>query len=145
MKTMLLLTLVSVFAINTIYSQGQADPKAPVMKFEFTTHDFGDLSEGDNAKVDFWFTNTGKSDLVITNVKASCGCTTPYWSKEPVAPGKKSKISAKYNTVNRPGQFNKPITISSNASEPTKRIIIKGNVIKETSGIPEKKPSIVNQ
>ncbi len=147
MKHLMILFCALMVATPGLFSQNSADvdPDAPVVEFEFTTHDFGEIVEGDDATVDFYFTNTGKTDLIITNVKASCGCTTPYWNKEPVKPGEKGKITAKYNTKNRPGNFNKPITITSNASEPTIRIFIKGKVSPENSGIPERKPSIVNQ
>ena len=132
-------------------TQAQTNPNAPVMTFEFETYDFGDVNEGDDASVDFVFKNTGKEKLIITDVKASCGCTTPFWSKEPVMPGEQGKITAKYNTVGRPGQFNKTITITSNSNEESKRIFIKGNVIgnaqediSHKNGVPERAPSIVN-
>ena len=129
-----------------------ANPNAPTMAFEFETYDFGDIKEGDDASVDFVFTNSGAEKLIITDVKASCGCTTPFWSKEPVMPGEKGQITAKYNTQGRPGTFNKAITITSNANEETKRIFIKGNVIGSATpaeeisknGVPERVPSIVN-
>ena len=132
----------------------QANPNAPMMNFEFEEYDFGDLNEGDDASVDFVFTNTGAEKLILTDVKASCGCTTPFWSKEPVMPGEKGKITAKYNTQGRPGNFNKTITITANTTEATKRITIKGNVIgkiteekeeiSKKNGVPERVPSIVN-
>lgn len=103
-------------------------------KFEFkkTNHDFGTVVEGNVAAHEFEFTNTGNAPIVISNVKASCGCTTPYWTKDPVMPGEKGKIKAAYNSKGRPGAFNKSITITSNASEPTKRLMIKGTVEKMT-------------
>ncbi|HXH18898.1 MAG TPA: DUF1573 domain-containing protein [Chitinophagales bacterium] len=132
----------------------QANPTGPAIRFEFEEYNFGDINEGDDATVDFVFTNTGTEKLILTDVKASCGCTTPFWSKEPVMPGEKGKITAKYNTQGRPGNFSKAITITSNASEETMRIFIKGNVIakqaedkneiSKRSGVPERVPSIVN-
>lgn len=125
-------------------------PAGPGMKFEFEEYDFGNVNEGDEAIVDFVFTNDGTEKLILTDVKASCGCTTPFWSKEPVMPGETGKITAKYNTNGRPGNFNKAITITSNISGETKRIFIKGNVIakdaemSKKNGVPERIPSIVN-
>lgn len=141
---------------GSLISNAQNAPPAsgPVMAFEFEEYDFGDINEGDDATVDFVFTNTGTEKLILTDVKASCGCTTPYWSKEPVMPGEKGKITAKYATQGRPGNFSKTITITANTGEETKRIFIKGNVIAKAAenkmeiskknGVPERVPSIVN-
>ncbi|GIV34412.1 MAG: hypothetical protein KatS3mg031_1947 [Chitinophagales bacterium] len=148
MKRFYVLPLMMVIGICGLFAQD--NPNAPVMTFEFETYDFGEIKEGDEATVDFVFTNTGMEKLIITDVRASCGCTTPYWSKEPVLPGEKGKITASYNTNGRPGPFNKAITINSNAKEESKRIFIKGTVIGKNqqeiskSGAPERTPSIVN-
>ncbi len=102
-----------------------------VIKFDKTDHDFGKIYEKDgDATYDFKFTNVGDSALTVTNVKASCGCTTPSWTKTPVEPGQEGKISVKYSTRNRPGNFTKSITVNSNSSEEsTKRLVIRGEVI----------------
>ena len=148
MKNLIIIFTALVLTGSLSFGQDtEADTDAPVMDFEFGTHDFGELNEGDDAEIDFTFTNTGNKNLILTNVKASCGCTTPYWSKEPVAPGETGKITAKYSTKNRSGSFNKAITITSNANPGTQRIFIKGNVKKAPAndGVPERAPSIVNQ
>lgn len=102
-------------------------------KFEFekVEHDFSEVTEGNIASHEFTFKNTGNAPIIIQNVKASCGCTTPYWTREPVLPGQEGKIKAAYNSKGRPGVFNKTITITSNADEPSKRLTIKGNVVRE--------------
>jgi len=100
-----------------------------VIKFEKEEHDFGDIKEGVVAEYTFKFKNTGNAPIVISNVQASCGCTTPEWPKEPVMPNETAIIKASYNSKSRPGNFFKTITITSNANEPTKVIKIKGNVI----------------
>jgi hypothetical protein len=87
----------------------------PVVKFDQTTHDFGTISEDAGAVHDFTFTNTGSSPLIIRNVTTSCGCTTPEWTKQPVAPGAKGSIKVKYDTKGRPGAIDKTITVSTNA------------------------------
>src|SRR5882724_10119373 len=59
----------------------------PVMKFEKETHDFGKIKAGDKVTYEFKFTNTGKSPLIISDARASCGCTTPVWPHTPIKPG----------------------------------------------------------
>ncbi len=105
-----------------------ANPNAADFKFEREVHDFGNIKEGVQAEYTFKFTNTGKEPLVITNVQASCGCTTPKWTKEPVKPGETGQVTAIYNSKGRPGNFNKAITITSNAKTAQKVLFIKGNV-----------------
>ena len=120
------------------------NPNAADFKFENESHDFGVIPEGPQAKFDFEFTNTGKEALILTDVHASCGCTTPVWPKEPILPGTKSKITAVYNTKGRGGNFAKSITIKSNAKSGDKVITIKGSVEKAPTNVaPEKAPNIM--
>lgn len=115
-------TLVSVLMFATAsYAQG-------VLKFNKETHDFGKLTEGPLATYNFEVTNTGTAPVVITSAQASCGCTTPEWSKDPIMPGGKSVIKVGYNTSGRPGPFNKTITVMSNAENATTILTIKGDV-----------------
>ena len=102
----------------------------PVITFEKTEHDFGKIHE-ENGRVSvvFEFKNEGMAPLVLSNVRASCGCTTPTWTKEPVEPGQKGSITVTYNPNGRPGRFQKTVTITSNATEATKKVYIKGEVI----------------
>ncbi len=104
-------------------------------KFEEESYDFGNIKEGDKADHVFKFTNTGNEPIVITKVKASCGCTTPFWSKDPIPPGGTGEIKASYNSLNRPGGFHKSITITSNAKSPSKVLRI--------NGVAQKKPDKV--
>lgn len=102
----------------------------PVITFVKTEHDFGKINEGDGrVSTVFEFKNEGMSPLVLSNVRASCGCTTPTWTKEPIEPGQTGSITVTYNPNGRPGRFQKTVTITSNATEPTKRVYIKGEVI----------------
>jgi hypothetical protein len=103
-----------------------------IITFTKDTHEFGNVEEGKLATYEFEFTNTGKSSVVISNVSASCGCTTPFWTKDPVLPGKKGKITASYNSAGRPGAFHKTITVTSNAEPTTKMLTIKGAVVPKT-------------
>lgn len=102
----------------------------PVITFEKTEHDFGKIHEEDGrVSVVFNFKNEGMAPLVLSNVRASCGCTTPTWTKEPVEPGQTGSITVTYNPNGRPGRFQKTVTITSNATEATKKVFIKGEVI----------------
>ena len=124
---LLFLTLWLVFgSFGTCFSQ-------PTIDFKQTTFDFGEISEGSVAVHEFVFTNNGNQPLVLTSVKASCGCTTPSWTKDPILPGKTGHSKASYNSKNRPGGFHKSITVTSNADQATKVVYIKGTAIKQTS------------
>jgi hypothetical protein len=106
------------------------------MYFKNPIYDFGTIQEGPTAEHEFEFTNTGKEPIIISNVSASCGCTTPSYSKDPVLPGKKGTIKAIYNTQGRVAPFTKTITITSNAG--IKVLTIKGEVEKApSSSVPE--------
>ena len=111
-------------------AQINLNPNAPTVDFKEESYNFGDVSEGPQITHEFKFTNNGKEPLVLSNVKASCGCTTPSWPKDPVLPGKEATILVTYNTQGRPGHFNKTVTITSNASAPSKVITITGTVEK---------------
>ena len=97
-------------------------------KFEKEVHDFGIVQEGELATYEFQFTNVGDEPIIMTGVHASCGCTTPIWTKDPVLPGKTGVIKVQYNSKGRIGVFNKSITINSNAEPNTKVLYIKGIV-----------------
>ncbi len=118
------LFIVLVFSITIGFAQESAK-----FKFEEETFDFGDIKEEDGpVSHKFVFTNEGNAPLIIQGVNASCGCTTPAWSKEPIPPGEKGFVTAKYNPKNRPGSFRKSLSISSNADPSVKVIYIKGVV-----------------
>ncbi|WP_196893742.1 DUF1573 domain-containing protein [Aureivirga marina] len=137
----LFLTFVGVQAQQN--ANNQADPNAPVITFEETVIDYGKIEHKADGKRVFKFTNTGKSPLIISKVKSSCGCTVPKKPEKPVMPGEKAEIEVKYAT-NRVGGFSKTITVFSNASEPTVRLKIKGVVMKpEANSKVEKKKSMM--
>ncbi|VBB48157.1 conserved exported hypothetical protein [uncultured Paludibacter sp.] len=118
--------LLAVFTMVILTAAAQK----PVISFPVKEHDFGQVNEQDG-KITyvFEFTNTGSTPLIVQRVQASCGCTTPDWTKEPIEPGKKGTITATYNPQGRPGVFTKSITVYSNASNETEVLYIKGNVI----------------
>jgi len=123
-----------VHACAFAYSQEAKENQAlkPVITFSETTYDYGNINES-NGKVSHTFevTNTGNAALLISNVQASCGCAVSEWSKAPIDPGNKGFIKVTYNPENRPGAFNKTITVTSNAAESPVVIKIKGTVIQK--------------
>jgi len=90
--------------------------------FEKKVHDFGTITEGEVVEHTFKFTNTGDTDLIISNASASCGCTIPDWPKEPIAPGKQGKIKVKFNSNGKKDMITKDITILAN-TDPVKTIL----------------------
>ncbi|GAB3541904.1 DUF1573 domain-containing protein [Spirosoma fluminis] len=96
-------------------SKEVASGKMPKITFaEKGIYDFGTLTEGDTVEHVFEFTNTGEFPLIINNITASCGCTTPEWPREPVAPGTKSSVRVRFNSRGKGGEQNKTITIFAN-------------------------------
>ena len=119
--------LIAMFFLNI--SLGISQSKRPAMSFNKTTHDFGTVKEkGGSVSTKFMFTNTGKQPVIIGKVNAACGCTTPDWSNKPIKPGEKGYVEAKFNPKNRPGRFNKSVTVYSNSTESPVVLRIKGEV-----------------
>ncbi len=118
-----------------------ATENQPAAAFEKTSHDFGNIKEGTQATVEFSFKNTGKAPLVLSSVQASCGCTTPTWTRDPIAPGAVGKITAVYNSTGRPGNFTKTITVKHNGEEGTAYLTIKGFV---EAAPAEPAPAVIN-
>jgi hypothetical protein len=101
----------------------------PKISFETDIHDFGKFKEEDGkVTYSFEFVNTGGTDLVIQNVTASCGCTAPNWTREPIPPGAKGFVAATYNPAGRPGPFRKYVTVVSNSNPGSVRLTITGEV-----------------
>ncbi|HEU4496479.1 MAG TPA: DUF1573 domain-containing protein [Flavobacterium sp.] len=110
-----------------------AKPAKPSMvAWAKDVHDFGDIKKGVPAAYDFTFKNTTKETILITDVKASCGCTATNYTKTPIKPGETANVTASYNAAN-PGPFTKTITVITNDSETPKILTIKGKVIEPQS------------
>lgn len=103
--------------------------KMPVLEFESDFHDFGRVIQGEKVSFGFKFTNTGKSDLIISGVSSSCGCTVPDFPKTPIKPGNSHKIDVKFDSEGRRGYQNKTVTISSNTQPSTRVIRIKAEIV----------------
>jgi len=114
----------------------QENVNAPYIKFESEVYDYGKVPLNGDGQCEFKFKNTGKEPLILSNVRASCGCTVPSWPREPIAPGESAIIQVRYTTLSRPHTINKSITVMSNASNPNVILRLKGEVISEES--PEK-------
>ncbi len=101
---------------------------APTISFDKEEFDFGTVNEGETVKTTFTVTNTGKSDLVITNAQPSCGCTVPVWPKKPIAPGKTGEIQVSFNTSGKPNKQSKSITLTTNTEKGREVLKISGMV-----------------
>lgn len=131
MRTSLLLLIIglTLFVNSLAQKQNGLDQKQPRMVFLKSTYDFGKVKQGEKPKCVFTFVNKGKSPLIISNVKTSCGCTVPFWPKKPVLPADSSTIEVTFS-AEQPGTFEKFIDIYSNAREVV-WLRIKGTVITE--------------
>ena len=89
----------------------------PVLTFEKTEHDFGEIENGTPVETVFSYTNTGKGPLVITDIKSTCGCTVPQdWSKEPLNPGETSQFTVKFNGKGK-NKVSKTVTVTANTEK----------------------------
>ncbi|MFY0686109.1 MAG: DUF1573 domain-containing protein [Cyclobacteriaceae bacterium] len=98
-------------------------------------HDFGDIKQGDVVEHVFEFENVGNQPLILNQPRTTCGCTTPTWPREPIAPGEKSSITVKFNSRGKIGVINKVVTVTSNAVNNIERISIETNIrLADTEG-----------
>ncbi len=131
MKNLVLFAMALLMSLSVLAQQKNAN-----ISWDKTTHDFGTFKEEKGPQTcTFNFTNTGNEPLVISNVKASCGCTTPEWTKEPVMPGQKGYVKATYDPTNRPGKFDKSITVTTNTEQPNTILRITGDVTAREKGL----------
>lgn len=120
------------FALLSMVSSPAGTPTVEEPKeieWKKTTHDFGEIVQGTKAKHTFTFTNKGNVPIVITAANASCGCTVPNFSKEPVAPGAQGSVTAIFDSAGKIGNFAKNITVTTNLGQSI--LYIKGNIIAE--------------
>ncbi len=115
---------------NPNTASGKADLSSlPSFDFEEEVHDFGKIREGESVSYSFVFKNTGKSDLIISDVSTSCGCTVPSYPKTPIKPGQSSTIKVTFNSAGKHGFQTKNIVIAANTQPNTKLIQIKAQVL----------------
>lgn len=125
MKKTLLITLLMALTIGTAVAQKPAE-----IRFDKLTHNFGTFSEKNPVvSCEFIFSNIGEQPLVINQAVASCGCTVPEYTKEPVKPGEKGVIKVTYNGTGKfPGHFKKSITVRTNGAVEQTRLYIEGTM-----------------
>jgi hypothetical protein len=110
----------------------------PIMKLSASEHNFGTFKEEAGKQTfDFIVTNSGNAPLVIQNIVASCGCTTPEWTREPIPAGGKGKITTIYDPQSRPGQFDKTLSVYTNSKPEIVVLRIFGEVIAREKTIEE--------
>lgn len=126
MKRFILTLAVALFGFA---AQAQEQPtEGAKIQFAEKVINYGKIEKGANGTRVFKFKNEGTEPLVLNSVRASCGCTTPKWTREPIAPGAEGNITVKYDT-NRMGNFHKTVTVNSNATNKTVVLTIKGQVM----------------
>ena len=113
---------------SVLESGGQDTEGKPVMVFDTQVHDFGTIIEGERVVCYFDYGNEGGEDLLITAVDATCGCTTPNWSREPLGPGDKETLEIIFDASGRSGEQRKLVTVKSNASNEVIRLTIRAKV-----------------
>lgn len=115
---------------NPISASGEADlDDLPVIEFRETLHDFGNVIEGEKVIYNFKFTNSGKSDLILSSVSASCGCTATKYTKDPVPPGEEGIVTVTFDSRKRRGFQNKAVTIIANTQPNKTELRIKAKVV----------------
>ena len=124
-----IILLIAVAILSSLAVVNAKDKKEAKIVFAEKSHNFGVVKEdGGPVSHEFTFTNDGTGNLIIYEASAQCGCTKPEYPKNPVAPGKGSKIKVTYNPIGRPGPFEKVVTVKTNAKGGKVRLKISGNV-----------------
>lgn len=126
------LLILSAFILIGTFSKAE-QPATSKIKFVKLEHDFGNQPQGKPLTYEFEFTNISEEPVLLENVKASCGCTTPTWTKEPVMPKKTGSIKAQYNMA-REGAFRKSITVTTKDGENI-TLYISGNAVAQEQGV----------
>ena len=103
----------------------------PKFDFESDNHEFGSITEGEIVSYNFKFKNSGKAPLIITQASASCGCTVPEYSKDPIAPGQEGFIKVTFNSEGKHGMTSKTITLLANTVPNTKVLTISADISKK--------------
>ncbi|WP_020532841.1 DUF1573 domain-containing protein [Flexithrix dorotheae] len=118
-----------------VKSEKAAEPVGTAaFKFEETEFDFGKINKGDVVKHAFKFENVGDAPLIISNIQTTCGCTTPQYTKDPIAPGKSGEILVQFNSAGKSGNIVKPVTIHANIEGGQTVIKIKTVINEEIEG-----------
>ena len=114
--------------VNAKSRDSEIKKGAASISFDKKEYDFGTVNEGDVVETSYLVTNSGKTDLVITNAQASCGCTVPVWPKNPIKPGATGEVKVKFNTSGKPNRQQKTITLTTNTESGREVLTLKGSV-----------------
>lgn len=109
--------------------------KLPVAKFETMEHDFGTITEGDKVHYSYKVSNAGTADLVISEVKPSCGCTVPDYTKTPIKPGETGDISVTFDSTGKPGNQQKTVNVTLNTEKATETLKFSATVTPKAGGL----------
>lgn len=101
---------------------------AATASFDRAVHDFGTVTEGEIVETSFQITNSGETDLIITDAQVTCGCTVPVWPKKPIKPGETESIEVKFNTNGKPNRQKKVVTLITNTESGRELLTIEGMV-----------------
>lgn len=131
MKKFVMLMAVVMSSVSLV-AQSQAGEQGPVISWEKSSYDFGDIIQGEKVEHTFTFTNTGNQPLILTNVEVTCGCTTPKgWPRDPIMPGGKGELTVAFSSAGKVGRQNKVITVTSNSVGQTNQVMIVVNVLEK--------------
>lgn len=106
-------------------TEAEPQPTLPLTTVEFMedSHNFGEIPEGEKVTHVFKFRNTGNNPLQVENVKPSCGCTTPDWSKDPIPVGEEGFVTMEFNSAGKTGSQAKTLTVAFNNTDPKNKIL----------------------
>lgn len=114
---------------NPVTASGKkVKSKLPLMEFESDEHDFGLIVQGETVSHTFRFKNAGSTDLILSSVSATCGCTIPKWSRQPVKPGEEGQIEVEFNSAGRSGTNHKEVKILCNGQPNTIKLGIRAEI-----------------
>ena len=138
MKKLFVLISALFLMCSMTFAQSESGEKqnGPEITFKDTHHDFGNVQYKGGATYEFVFVNTGNEPLILSQPKSSCGCTVPEWPKQPILPGQSDCIRVTYKNTDRPGSFNKYVTIFSNALKNKEvKLHIKGAILQQPTEV----------
>lgn len=130
----LIVGFILITSIGFVFAQKDGGQKNPDIYFTELTFDFGQIADNKPITHDFVFYNSGTAPLLLKNVKPSCGCTTPVWTRQPIKPGESGKISLTFDPKGDAGKaVSKTITVTTNITDKgqdkTVTLFIKGKVV----------------
>lgn len=123
--------LISIFISVIAFTMMAAGAGKAAVTYESSSHDFGTISASKGpVSAEYKFTNTGDAPLIIVDVtNGGCGCTTPSYPKEPIAPGKSGVITIHFDPTGRRGEFNREVKVRTNAGKKRESLKFNGVIV----------------